>query len=473
MARRRIPLRLAGVLLAATAMLTAGIASSPSARAAAPGSLGSLAGYKGRYFGSATDNPHMFDQPYSSILGSEFTQITPGNRMKWEFTEPRQNQFSFGEADTVVNFARDHGQIVRGHTLVWHSQLPSWVSSLPSSQVKAAMNNHITREVGHFKGKIHSWDVVNEPFNEDGTYRNSPFYKAMGSSYIAEALRAARAADPSAKLCVNDYNVEGVNAKSNALYNLVSSLRSQGLIDCVGLQAHLIVGRVPGDMRSNIQRFANLGVDVQITELDIRMTLPRTIGKDSQQAADYATVVNNCLAVSRCTGITVWDFTDKHSWIPDVFPGEGAALPYDENFNKKPAYSSIWVALGGVTSQIRGVGSGRCVDVPNSSTANGTQLQIWDCSGRSNQQWSYTSSRRLTAYGNKCLDAAGTTNGSKAQIRDCSGAASQQWVLSSNGSITNVQSGLCLDVSGQGTANGTAVQLWSCSGAGNQKWIRG
>ncbi|MGP3984499.1 endo-1,4-beta-xylanase [Streptomyces sp. KR80] len=473
MAHRRQRFRLAGVLLGIGAMLAAGLAASPSVHAAAPGSLGSLAKFKGRYFGSATDNPHMFDEPYSSILGSEFTQITPGNRMKWQFTEPRQNQFSFGEADTVVNFAGDHDQIVRGHTLVWHSQLPSWVSSLPPSQVQAAMNNHITREVTHFKGKIHSWDVVNEPFNEDGTYRNSPFYNAMGGSYIAEAFRTARAADPSAKLCLNDYNVEGVNAKSNALYHLVSSLRSQGLIDCVGLQAHLIVGRIPGDMRSNLQRFANLGVDVQITELDIRMTLPRTIDKDSQQAADYATVVNACLAISRCTGITVWDFTDKHSWIPDVFPGQGAALPYDENFEKKLAYSSIWVALGGITAQLRGVGSHRCVDVPNSSTADGTQLQIWDCSGRSNQQWSYTSGRQLTVYGNKCLDAAGTTKGSRARIWSCSGAGNQQWVLHSNGSITHVPSGLCLDVSGQGTANGTAVQLWSCSGANNQKWIRG
>jgi endo-1,4-beta-xylanase len=473
MARRRQRFRLAGVLLGIGAMLAAGLAASTSVHAAAPGSLGSLAEHKGRYFGSATDNPHMFDEPYSSILGSEFTQITPGNRMKWQFTEPRQNQFSFGEADTVVNFASDHDQIVRGHTLVWHSQLPTWVSSLPPSQVQAAMKNHITREVTHFKGKIHSWDVVNEPFNDDGTYRNSPFYSAMGSSYITEAFRAARAADPSAKLCLNDYNVEGVNAKSNALYTLVSSLRSQGLIDCVGLQAHLIVGQIPGDMRSNLQRFANLGVDVQITELDIRMTLPRTIDKDSQQAADYATVVNDCLAVSRCTGITVWDFTDKHSWIPDVFPGQGAALPYDENFNKKLAYSSIWVALGGVTGQLRGVGSNRCVDVPNSSPADGTQLQIWDCSGRSNQQWSYTSGRQLTVYGNKCLDAAGTTNGSRVRIWSCSGAGNQQWVLHSNGSITHVQSGLCLDVSGKGTTNGTAVQLWSCSDANNQKWIRG
>jgi endo-1,4-beta-xylanase len=356
MARLRC-LSLAGALLGAIALLVTGEVAGPAAHAAAPGSLGALAAAQGRYFGSATDNPHLFDEPYSTILGSEFGQITPGNAMKWQFTEPSRNQFSWAQADTIVNFAQEHGQLVRGHTLVWHSQLPGWVSSLPADEVRAAMTNHVTQETAHFRGKIHSWDVVNEAFNEDGSYRSTPFYTAMGSSYIAEAFRAARAADPAAKLCINDYNVEGVNAKSDALYDVVASLRSQGLVDCVGLQGHLILGQVPGTMRANLQRFADLGVDVQITELDIRMTLPRTLAKDSQQATDYAAVVSNCLAVSRCTGITVWDYTDRHSWIPDFFPGEGAALPYDENFTKKPAYSAIWVALGGTSSQARGVGS--------------------------------------------------------------------------------------------------------------------
>jgi endo-1,4-beta-xylanase len=127
----------------------------------------------------------------------------------------------------------------------------------------------------------------------------------------------------------------------------VKSLQQQGIpIDGVGLQAHLVVGQVPTTLRQNIQRFADLGVDVAITELDIRMVLPRTVGKDTQQAADYKAVVDACLAVSRCVGITLWDFTDKYSWIPSVFPGQGAALPWDEQLGRKPVYDVIAGALG-------------------------------------------------------------------------------------------------------------------------------
>lgn len=469
-ASKRLCFSLTAVLAAAASAVTFLVM--PAAHAATAGSLGALAAAKGRYFGSATDNPELSNTTYASILGSEFGEITPGNTMKWAYTEPSQNSFNFSQADAVVNFARSHGEIVRGHTLVWYSQLPAWVSNLPANQVKAAMDNHITTEMAHFKGQVYAWDVVNEAFNDDGSFRVNPFYTAMGSAYITEAFRTARAADPSAKLCINDYNIEGENAKSNALYAVVKSLKSQGLIDCVGFQSHLVSGSVPGDFQANLQRFASLGVQVQITELDIRMKLPRTTAKDAQQAADYAAVVNDCLAVSACAGITLWDFTDQYSWIPSVFSGWGAATPWTEGYVKKIAYGAIWTALGGVTSQIKGAGSGRCIDVPNASTTNGTQLQVYDCNGRANQQWTYTTSRQLTVYGSKCLDAAGQANASKVQIYDCNGQASQQWILDPNGNITSVQSGLCLDVVNQGTTNGALLQLYTCTTQANQKWVR-
>lgn len=121
---------------------------------------------------------------------------------------------------------------------------------------------------------------------------------------------------------------------------------------------------------------------------------------------------------------------------------------------------------------IAGQQSGRCIDVPNSSTTNGTQLQLWDCHGGTNQRWTYTAGRQLTVYGTKCLDASGggTSNGTSAIIWDCNGQANQQWNLNANGTITGVQSGLCLDASGYGTANGTRVQLWACHGGSNQQW---
>jgi endo-1,4-beta-xylanase len=214
------------------------------------------------------------------------------------------------------------------------------------------MNDHIALEVGRYKGRLAAWDVVNEPFNEDGTYRQTLWYNGLGVDYIAQALTAARAADPAAKLYINDYNVEGVNAKSTALYNLVRDLKARGVpIDGVGLQAHLILGQVPSTLQQNIQRFADLGLDVAITELDIRMQLPATEAKLAQQRTEYEAVVKACVAVTRCTGLTVWGFTDSDSWIPDTFPGEGAATPYDENYAPKPAYYGIVTALGGTGSQ--------------------------------------------------------------------------------------------------------------------------
>jgi len=211
------------------------------------------------------------------------------------------------------------------------------------------MRNHIANEAGHFRGRVMHWDVVNEAFEENGTRRQSVFQQRIGDGYIAEAFRAARAADPDVKLYYNDYNIEGINAKSDAVYAMVRAFKQQGVpIDGVGMQAHLVLGQVPGTLQQNIQRFADLGVDVALTELDIRMRLPRDDTKDRQQAADYGAVTRACVAVSRCVGITLWDYTDKYSWIPSFFPGEGAALPWDEALVRKPVvYDAIATALGG------------------------------------------------------------------------------------------------------------------------------
>ncbi|MFD1151163.1 endo-1,4-beta-xylanase [Saccharothrix hoggarensis] len=340
-------------VLAATAVAVAGTlavgmaVAAPSAAQAGP-TLGQLAAAKGRYFGSATDNPTLNNSAYTAVLGSEFGQITVGNTQKWMYVEPSRGRFDYSQADQIVAFAQAHNQTVRGHTLVWHNQLPSWVNDVPAGELLGVMRNHIANVAGHYKGKVVHWDVVNEAFEENGARRQSVFQQKLGDGYIAEAFKAARAADPNAKLYYNDYNVEGINAKSDAMYNMVKSFKQQGIpIDGVGLQAHLVLGQVPSTLQQNIQRFADLGVDVAITELDIRMRTPRDAAKDAQQAADYRAVTNACLAVTRCVGITVWDFSDGHSWIPSVFPGEGAALIYDEDFAKKPSYWAVYEALGG------------------------------------------------------------------------------------------------------------------------------
>ncbi|MFE7269144.1 endo-1,4-beta-xylanase [Streptomyces sp. NPDC057623] len=340
-----------GSFLTGVATIGALLLTAPAAHAADT-PLRDLAAAKGKVMGTAVTGSKLTGT-YGDIAGREFSALTPGNAMKWGSVEPTRGSFNWAEADQIVAFAEAHGQQVRGHTLVWHSQNPSWLTngSWTPAELGQLMNDHIATEVGRYKGRLATWDVVNEPFNEDGTYRQTLWYNGLGADYIAQALTAARAADPSARLYINDYNVEGVNAKSTALYNLVKSLKERGVpIDGVGLQAHLILGQVPSSMQQNIQRFADLGVDVAITELDIRMQLPSDSAKLTQQAADYKAVMNACLAVSRCVGVTVWGFTDSDSWIPSTFPGQGAATPYDENYAPKPAYHAIAESLGGGTT---------------------------------------------------------------------------------------------------------------------------
>jgi endo-1,4-beta-xylanase len=338
--------KLVAVLAAATVALglSTGTASAHRVK-----TLGELAREHGRYFGSATDNPEFSDAAYLKILGSEFTAITPGNGMKWYATEPQQGVFDWTNGDQIVNFARRHHQLVRAHTLVWHSQLPDWLTSgtWTAGQLRAILKKHITTEVRHYRGKVYSWDVVNEAFNEDGTYRQTLWYNTLGPGYIADALRWAHEADPHAKLYVNDYNIEGIGPKSDAYYNLVKSLKARHVpIDGVGVQGHLALQYgYPSTLEANLRRFAALRVDTAITELDIRMILPADAGKLATQATWYADVTKACLAVRRCVGITIWDYTDKYSWIPGFFPGEGAALPYDENLRPKPAYYAIRDAL--------------------------------------------------------------------------------------------------------------------------------
>ncbi|MBA9050024.1 endo-1,4-beta-xylanase [Streptomyces murinus] len=361
------PLRGGGLAVALATLVTAGcglLAAGTAPAVAQGGTLGQLAQGSGRYFGSATDNSELDDSAYTAVLGSEFGSITPGNSMKWDTTEPSQGQFNFSGGDAIVQFAQAHNQQVRGHNLVWHSQLPSWVSNLPAGQVQAAMENHITKEAAHYKGEVYSWDVVNEPFNDDGTYRTDAFYNAMGKDYIADALRTAHAADPGAKLYINDYNIDGTGAKADAMYQLASDLKKAGVpLDGIGFQGHLAIQySFPSNMQQNLQRFADLGLDVAFTELDVRMEMPSDSTKLATQADYYRQVTSACLAVTRCVGITVWDFDDKYSWVPSTFSGQGAADLYDENLRTKPAYTAVQTALGG------GGGGGTDTTAPTAPT---------------------------------------------------------------------------------------------------------
>ncbi|WP_449062491.1 endo-1,4-beta-xylanase, partial [Planomonospora algeriensis] len=336
----------AGVLAVLPAAAVVALPASP-AQASSP--LRVHAEAHGKFIGTAVaTSPLAGETAYRNIAATEFNQITAENAMKWDATESSPNQFNFSGADQIMAFAEQNGQQVHGHTLVWHSQTPNWVQSLGATEMRSAMQNHISRVAGRYASNpvLKSWDVVNEVFEENGSLRNSFWYQKLGESYIADAFRYAKAADPDAKLCINDYNVEGVNAKSTAMYNLVRTLRAQNVpVDCVGFQSHLAIQYGFPNIQENMQRFADLGVEVRVTEIDVRMQMPRSSSKDATQATYYSNVVKACLAVSRCSGVTIWGFTDKHSWVPDTFSGEGAALIYDENYAKKASYTAVHDAL--------------------------------------------------------------------------------------------------------------------------------
>ncbi|WP_405950031.1 endo-1,4-beta-xylanase [Streptomyces prunicolor] len=378
--------------------------------------LRDLAAAKGKVIGTAVTGSKLTGT-YGAIAGSQFSSLTPGNAMKWETVEPTQGSFNWSEADQIVAFAQAHNQQVRGHTLVWHSQNPSWLTNgtWTSAQLSSLLQNHISTEVGRYKGKITAWDVVNEPFNEDGTYRSTLWYNGLGANYIAQALTWAHAADPAAKLYINDYNVEGVNAKSTALYNLVKSLKAAGVpIDGVGLQAHLILGQVPATLQQNIQRFADLGVDVAITELDVRMALPADSTKLAQQKADFKSVMAACVAVTRCVNVTVWGFTDSDSWVDSTFPGYGAATPYDAGYAPKPAYYGLSEALGGTTTTPPPTGACSATYSVGSQWNTGFTGQVTiACSGASlsswKASWTYGAGQQLTQAWNATCTQSGTT----------------------------------------------------------------
>ncbi|GIF05184.1 endo-1,4-beta-xylanase [Actinoplanes siamensis] len=328
------------LLASATAgvVVAAGIAVTGTAEAAS--TLGASAAQTGRYFGAAIAAGRLGDSTYTGILTREFNSVTPENEMKWDATEPSQGRFSYTNGDRILNQGLSNGSKVRGHALLWHQQQPGWAQSLSGSALRTAAINHVTQVATHYKGKIYAWDVVNEAFADGGSGgRRDSNLQRTGNDWIEAAFRAARAADPGAKLCYNDYNTDGVNAKSTGVYNMVRDFKARGVpIDCVGFQSHLGTG-IPGDYQANLQRFADLGVDVQITELDV--------AQGGNQAGVYASVTRACLAVSRCTGITVWGIRDSDSWRTGENP-----LLFDNSGNKKAAYTSVLNALnaGGTTS---------------------------------------------------------------------------------------------------------------------------
>ncbi|EJD35377.1 glycosyl hydrolase family 10 protein [Auricularia subglabra TFB-10046 SS5] len=299
------------------------------------------------YLGSALDPNTFNDGAVRPVaISGDFGAFTPENSGKWDTTEPARGVFNFTNLDALVNFATSNGKIVRGHTLVWHQQLPAWVQAIrDSNTLTQVIQNHIATEVGRYRGRIFAWDVVNEIFNDNGTFRTSVFFNLLGENFVDIAFRAARAADPNAKLYINDFNLDGPGPKIDALIALVGRLKSRGVpIDGIGSQSHLILGQV-GGVAGQLPRLAATGLQVALTELDIRIQSPVTTQKLQQQQNDFNTVARACISVPNCVGITVWGISDKNSFVDSTFPGFTAPLLFDRNLQRKPAYNGVDAAF--------------------------------------------------------------------------------------------------------------------------------
>lgn len=276
-----------------------------------------------------------------------FDGLTPENDMKMATAEPRRGVFNFAAADRLVDVAQRNGKTVRGHALVWHNQLPGWLTRQAWSRADmlGILHDWIAKIVGRYRGRIADWDVLNEVFDESGEWRRaSPWYNAIGADLAEAAFRAAHDADPGADLYINDYGIERPGPKQDAIVNLVRGMQDKGVpIDGIGIQAHWSVGDMPPEtmLLSTVRRFAALGVHVQFTEVDVNTDHePDAL---IRQAAGFAMVGRVCQAVEACNRVTVWGVSDRDSW-------RGAAnrpLLFDDHFLEKPAYAALRGALAG------------------------------------------------------------------------------------------------------------------------------
>ena len=326
----------------------------PASPTSAP-TLRSLAQARGLWVGTAIDPGWLAGEPdYASLLGREFNAVTPENVMKFELIHPEPERYDFTGGDAVVAFAQTHGMLVRGHTLVWDSQLPDWVrrGSFTRDEWKDLLREHIQTVVGHYRGQVAAWDVVNEALTDDGLLRDTIWLRAIGPEYIALAFQWTHATDPDARLFYNENGGEGMNRKSQAVYALVQGLLQAGVpIHGVGMQMHTWLGGRPSHeaLAANLARLDRLGLEVHITEMDVRIQYS-TLSKPEKlagQAEKYSQVFAACIAAPNCKAFVTWGLTDRHSWIPGFTGHPDSPLLFDESGQPKPAYFAILNLLSG------------------------------------------------------------------------------------------------------------------------------
>ena len=305
---------------------------------------------------------------YASTLAREYNMLEPENELKWDVIHPAPQTFDFSAGDRIVAFAVEHNMKVRGHTLVWHRQVPAWLTEAKYTpeELSRTLENHIKTVAGHYRGKVFAWDVANEAFDEIvwGNLRSTIWFDqpgigfaGKGHSYLEQCFRWAHESDPNALLFYNEAEAEAINAKSDAIYAMVKDFCRRGVpIDGVGFEMH-ISGLHPDitSISANIARFTAIGVQVHITEMDV----PLPVDSDGNARADdlalqaeiYRQLAAACLSHSGCTAIQTWGFSDKYSWIGSrSHHTQGAALPFDREYRPKPAYQGLRDALEARTS---------------------------------------------------------------------------------------------------------------------------
>jgi endo-1,4-beta-xylanase len=276
------------------------------------------------------------DPELKALVPRVFDSVTPENDMKPERMWPERGEYAFGPADALVGWARDNGLRVRGHTLVWHQQVPQWLrrDDWTPAALERTMTEHIRTTVARYRDRVDTWDVVNEPFTDQGELRtgnDAPYLPVLGRRYIEVALRAARAADPQARLFVNEIGAETGGPKLDALVALARDLTARGVpLDGIGLEFHLTADVPPARRRlqRTIERLAGLDLDVEVTELDVAGGAP---------AAIYADVGAACAAVARCRRVTIWGVSDRDSWLG----ADQRPLPFDARLRTKPAWPAL------------------------------------------------------------------------------------------------------------------------------------
>ncbi|WP_437779404.1 endo-1,4-beta-xylanase [Sorangium sp. So ce1097] len=351
-----------------TSSATSGSGGSGPAPARVPAaSAGSLreAGEKANpplLIGAAISGGGLNDNNYKRVAAAEHNYVTAENEMKWDALEPNPGQFSWGAADNIVNWARSNNMKVKGHTLVWHSQLPGWMNSMTgATQVEQAMRRHIENVMGHFKDRVDHWDVVNEAVLTDsdtgvGNPRMRPtvFFNALGERYLDLAFQMAREQDPNAKLYYNDYSIDARNEKADFVYEMIKGMVERGVpIDGVGLQMHIgPPNNVAGgaDVAYNLRRFADLGLEVLISEMDINRC--GNVVSAADQLTYYHDIVEACFVMPECVGITFWGINDGRSWLNSWSTARcngqsSQSLLFNDQYQKKETYNRVMDALLG------------------------------------------------------------------------------------------------------------------------------